>query len=116
MNLVQSDSRAQVFPRQLRHLPLLLGGPLLVLAPLATCLCGQGFSPLPQDSSPGSCHFLGVKLGISEPLWSHPLPGNWLSPGLLHAGTNEMPWSFANRAVLSEREVLPLQPELLLEL
>lgn len=54
MNLVQSDSRAQVFPRQLRHLPLLLGGPLLVFTPPATCLCGQGFSPLPQDSSPGS--------------------------------------------------------------
>lgn len=86
MNLVQSASRAPGSPP---HHP---AGTTPSLA-LRWSSAGvhtahrQPLSPPPGFQS-WLCHFLGTRLGVSQPLWSHARPGNWPSLGLPHGGAD----------------------------
>lgn len=71
LNLVQSDGGAPAFAHQRQHLSLAVGWSSARVYPAGCTLMWAGpLSPL-LGLQNCLCHFLGARLGIATPLWSH---------------------------------------------
>lgn len=71
LNLVQSDGGAPAFAHQRQHLSLAVGWSSARVYPAGCTLMWAGPLSPPLGLQNCLCHFLGARLGIATPLWSH---------------------------------------------